>query len=509
MVPRIRGEDMDKIVYVALDERPCNTDFPREIFQGKEVDLVLPPKDIMPNKKTPGNIDALQAFLLQETKDAFGLVVSIDTLLYGGLVPSRIHKLDETIIEERHAFLCKIKQNNPDIVIYGFQIIMRCPSHNGSDEEPSYYRTEGRKIHLNGVYKHKSELGILSADEILQWRKLDIKKDYLEDFQRRRNVNLRFDLSSIKSVKDGTMDFLILCQDDAGEYGYPAMDQEIVASAIKDNHLRMKVYAYSGADELGAILVARMVNKFLDKQPTFFLKYPSLTSPTVVPLLEDRSLDNTIKYQIISAGGIIVPTIEDADIVLVSLMGATQMFDGPMENNRDIDVMTNLVETFEFINWVITKKPVIIADLFFLNSGSLNVLSFIKENGLLMKLAAYAGWNTSSNALGTAIAQGIQFLHQGDTKTHREFLVKRYVEDIGYCNIVRASVSGQIGKWGMNYFNVFETHGQAAKQVARELRDFIDTHLFDIKNNIVLRNVCLPWKRMFEVGFEVEWVDRQ
>jgi hypothetical protein len=495
---------MEKIVYVALDERPCNFKFPDEIFKANNYQIIAPPIDIMPNKRLAGNFEKLKDFLLEETKEAYGLVISLDTLLYGGLVPSRIHDLDESVIAERMMVIDEIKRNNPQIIIYGFQIIMRCPNDNGADEEPLYYKLQGRKIHLNGLYTHKEKLGIISDDEIKHWHNLDINKEYLTDFESRRKLNLKFDIKTIDYAKNNVIDFLILCQDDAGEYGYPAMDQEVVTAKIKEEKLRMKVYAYSGADELGVIMVARMVNKLLNKTPKFYIKYPSLTSGTVIPVLEDRYLDNTIKYQIISAGGIIVSSAEEADLVIVALMGATKMYPRVYYNQRDIDVMTNLIETFEFINYIIDKKPVIIADLFYLNAGSTEVLDLIKENDLLLRLAAYAGWNTSSNTLGTCISQGIRYLHQGKDKHHIAFLIKRYIEDIGYCNIVRTSVTNKLNQYGMNYFDVFEQKGQASNLVNDELNSFVDQYLAEVKDLFVLENVNLPWKRMFEVDFDIK-----
>ncbi|MDD3107154.1 MAG: DUF4127 family protein, partial [Bacilli bacterium] len=141
---------MKKIVYIPLDERPCNYDFPKEIFASDEVHIVVPDANIMGEKKQPAKHEALETFLLQETKTADGLVVSLDTLVYGGIVPSRLHFLDSNILKERLLFLKQIKENNPDLPIFAFLLIMRCPQHNSSDEEPDYYKHSGRNIFLNG-----------------------------------------------------------------------------------------------------------------------------------------------------------------------------------------------------------------------------------------------------------------------------------------------------------------------------------------------------------------------
>ena len=53
--------------------------------------------------------------------------------------------------------------------------------------------------------------------------------------------------------------------------------------------------------------------------------------------------------------------------------------------------------------------PVTVGDIAFLNGGDLELVQMLNSQGLLMQVAGYAGWNTSSNTLGTAIAQGVHF----------------------------------------------------------------------------------------------------
>ena len=57
---------MLKIVHVPLDERPCNYDFPKAMFQGKEFDIVRVPFQYMGLKKRPGKIDKIQDFFEKE-----------------------------------------------------------------------------------------------------------------------------------------------------------------------------------------------------------------------------------------------------------------------------------------------------------------------------------------------------------------------------------------------------------------------------------------------------------
>ena len=67
---------MLKIVHIPLDERPCNYNFPKDIFHGKEFNIVRVPFEFMGLKKKPGNIDKIQDFFEKECKDAMFLMSS-------------------------------------------------------------------------------------------------------------------------------------------------------------------------------------------------------------------------------------------------------------------------------------------------------------------------------------------------------------------------------------------------------------------------------------------------
>ena len=500
---------MKKIVYLPLDERPCNYGFPSEIFNSSLYSIVVPPKDIMGEKKKPAKHEALEAFLLEECRDADGLVISLDTLIYGGIVPSRLHYLTADVLKKRLLFITKIKNQYPHLPLFAFQLIMRCPQYDSSDEEPEYYQHSGRHIYLNGYYQNKKQLGILSLDEAQHWETIKVEERYLNDFLSRRALNKQINIFTLDLLAQGAIDFLVIPQDDASEYGYTAMDQVDIRTVIRQKQLMHQAYMYPGADEAGCVLVSRMINHLEQKTPAFFVKYPSQTTPMVIPCLEDRYVDVTIKYHIACAGGVTVPSLADADLVLLPFLGATNMIPRPSnEPSLDVDVMCNFTEMMEFANYAINKAyPVAIADLVYLNGGSIDILNFLESKNLTMKVASYVGWNTSSNSLGTAIAQAIQFWYRGHSPQHEAFLIKRYVEDVGYCGMVRALVTKQLGTYGMNYFDVKEKEGQAAQLVNQELQAFITQYLPSIKDRFYLSKVNLPWMRMFEVDFKINLKD--
>ena len=79
-----------KILLVPLDDRPCNLYFPK-ILPYSNQEVLITPKSIMGNKKKSAKIDKLKIWIKTNLSDCDYLVISLDTLIYGGLIPSRIH----------------------------------------------------------------------------------------------------------------------------------------------------------------------------------------------------------------------------------------------------------------------------------------------------------------------------------------------------------------------------------------------------------------------------------
>lgn len=504
---------MKKVVLLPLDERPCNYDFAFKMFEGTEFKITRPSKEIMGDKKKPGNLEKIQEFILNETKDAYGLVISIDTLLYGGIVPSRLHYFTEDELKERLSVLKQVKEVNPEVKIFAFDLIMRCPQYSLSDEEPDYYDECGLQIFKYGFIKHKMDLNKATPEEVEYFNNLSFNKDYLDDFLNRRKINANLNLESVNLVKENIIDFLIIPQDDSAEYGWTAIDQHIIRSEIEANNLQLRVYMYPGADEVANTLMSRMLCEVTNKRPLVYIKYSSITSGQTIPSLEDRYLDTTIKYQILAAGGLVVSSLNEADIALFVNAPSDHMITSTAQWNKGLGFTTqrNLVEYMEYMDYCVNIKniPVIVADVAFGNGGDLELLSLLEEKQLTMKVAAYAGWNTSANSLGTCIPQGIVNWMYGNTNSHKSFLALRYIEDLGYCAVVRKYIADNIlHKYNYNYFYVEHQRGVVSEKVKEQLLEFTKDRIPSIYNNVEIVDIYMPWRRMYEVGLNINYIEK-
>ena len=170
--------------------------------------------------------------------------------------------------------------------------------------------------------------------------------------------------------------------------------------------------------------------------------------------------------------------------------------------NIDYDVERNMAEFLQFMNDCLQRKiPVGILDNAYTNGGELQLLRVLNRQRNLMKLTAYAGWNTSANSMGTVLAQLVNRQHQNNIEAAENFLIERYIEDFGYDAVVRGYVTEQVlPQWEMNYFYCAEPRGKAAEAIKAELQKFIEKELTSVADCVTLKEIWLPWSRMFEIG---------
>lgn len=499
------SENEMKLIYLPLDERPCNYHFAEKIAKGSPIELISPKREMLGDKKKPADVYALERFLVENAPDADSFVISIDMLLYGGIVPSRLHHMKEDELVERLSVIDRIKETNPKAKIYAFALIMRCPKYSSGDEEPDYYEYCGEQIFRTGQVKHKRELGLIDKDEadrlLSEYSKMT--GDNLADFEERREINRKMLIRAIRMLGK-SIDFLVIPQDDSAEYGYTSVDRETIKGVIASEGLS-DVAMYPGADEVGMTLLARAACEYKGVTPRIECVFAHENNENVIPLYEDRPLGKTLPYQISSAGCVRVAAGEECDVRLYLNYPAfepKEVYEAPSEGYAQRDLPRFCDEIAASVR---SGKVTAIADGAYCNGGDKELLSTIRERIPLLDLSAYAGWNTSSNTLGTVICQAVFVFLFGDNKDQRRFLAERIFEDVGYCAYTRARVTNDLlPPLGFGYFNAGEENGQVAAMVRDELGDFISRTFPELLEKYVIDVCRLPWRRMFEVDISLK-----
>ena len=69
-----------KLIYIPLDERPCNYNFAQRIANGTAVELIAPPLELLGNKKAPAVKAGVFLWLYESvffhSSEGFSLILS-------------------------------------------------------------------------------------------------------------------------------------------------------------------------------------------------------------------------------------------------------------------------------------------------------------------------------------------------------------------------------------------------------------------------------------------------
>ena len=237
-----------------------------------------------------------------------------------------------------------------------------------------------------------------------------------------------------------------------------------------------------------------------------FVHYSSSKGGLTIPIVEDRIVDETVKYHILSVDGIQVYSLLEADILLAVNVGSQMHELGELESVIPYDIERNLTEFVNFVQYALSlDKTVAIADIARLNKGDTELVSVLHNEKLLTEIHAYAGWNTSSNTMGTTLCQAILYMIGKDRTGNVGFLLHRYYEDVGYMAYARQYVTDNIlPQLGYNYFCVDAKEGKASKEVANAINDYMKENYPQISALVKKVNIRMPWTRMFEADVKLE-----
>ncbi|MGM9975207.1 MAG: DUF4127 family protein, partial [Clostridiaceae bacterium] len=503
-----------RLIYIPLDERPCNLNFPQKIAATRgDVELVAPSKELLGDKRKAADVSKLWNFVSENIAEVDAAVLSLDMLVYGGLIPSRLHKLTFQEVEESLNNLEKLKAINSKLKIYAFSCIMRAPQYNSSEEEPEYYEEYGFRIFRRKYLLDKRDrIGITPGEEE-ELSSITIPQDILKDYEERRLFNEEINLKIVELVEKGIIDFLVIPQDDSSEYGYTAISQKRVISYVKEKALEMKVNIYPGADEVGSTLMARAFNDYHNRTLKIYPFFSSTLGPQIVPLYEDRPMGESLKYHVRAMGGEIVDTAAAAEVLLaINSPGKVMEEAGSQDKTIDLTYSSHR-NLFDFVmrikSYIEKGYRVALCDSAFANGGDLELLGYLDRLNLIDKLSAYAGWNTNCNTLGTVLSASAFFtpvINEKEINKDKliENLIYRIVEDCYYQAKVRGRIiEGFLPKEGLSYYN-FKGKQSLVEEAIKEklLREYNKLRLAS-SYPVEIEKVITPWRRMFEIGMDL------
>jgi len=496
-----------RIALVPLDERPVNVDIPRQVAAIAGVDIEIPGDMLLPAMRSPADLSALHTWIVERSSDrrTSHLVACIDTVVHGGIIPARITNDSTRAALERLETFRSLKALNPELSIFAVSLIMRASNSYSAVEEPEYWSSYGKELHRLGADLHHTlerELVGASAGEVPT---VSLPSSIVQDFELRRLRNHMINLSSLALHEEGFIDTLALTADDTAPHSAGSAEQVWLRHWCRALPNGKSVLMYPGADEVGAVLVARALTAVAGS-PSFAIECGEPNGLDRVPNFENAPLLDSLTRQVGAAGGHMAAAGERPDIVLVAHAPDPERGDcfgfAPTSDRRATErtvseVKSALAEGF----------AVALADVRFSNGGDPQLVDQLADEGLLLKLSAYGGWNTAGNSIGSAVAHSIarcagERLGTIDCVEADRALLTRILDDRAYQSGVRSRVhldvfDGEIGPVSADKQRV------ACELIATSLQGYLDRITRESQSWSVAC-VTLPWSRSFEIALRLE-----
>lgn len=510
------------VILVPLDGRPPCRQFVIDAGRIGGTEVVTPPHELQDYYSQPGDTKAMRRWLLEEVaKGTINAVfLSVDQLLYGGLLTAREKQATPAEVEEFLAFLRELHEANPAVPIYAFSILPRLTPQDtidGYDERRdimAYSRLAGRQA--AGLPVDETKLAALKA----KIPPASLER-YLAHFRENATLNERL----IDLTHEGTLTRLVLGQDDGEEYGIPNIEKYALLDYIKSLGLSdRQVFLTHGADEIALSLLAAWHNEQTGYAPKIFVAYNDPGARDRVMPYMAVSTGVCTEEKIRLTGGSLAASPEEADFTLLVSTNDTDKDTlwsrgacvRLLEDNLAKGQPTALVDLSKHFNADETVLPQLIAAAFPVNH-----------------LLAYAGWNTTSNAIGTAVAQACLYRSSlpdvrdddqaiGLAAAQVRFLENRILEDYFYLKEDIDIINGTLKKAG--YTNTADldldrnyrwANMMLRASMTRHLRVYRQTDAFRapfpvdapsgtiwLQLHDLQADMSFPWPRTFEIYLE-------
>ena len=549
---------MKRVAVLPLDDRPVNYDYPRYLSRAAGLEILLPPREWLGNPWRASRHADLVNWLAQAAPRVDAMVVAIDTLAYGGLIPSRTSSESTDTVLARLEVLRGIHAARPQLPHTRLQ---RRHAH-----QP--VRTPARRKNLIAPLTATGCSGSLSLSTKPSWATLrltrlprrdslraGIPEEVYEDYRRGRARNYAVNRAMVDWVADGVFDYLLLPQDDTADFGWNIAEARSLQAYIRARRLTERAITYPGADEIGCLLLARYVCQQAGFKPKIWPRYSGVTTPSVITDYEDRPIHELLKAHLAPLGGVVASSPQEADLALfingpvkaqgngdsqwliLRGLGAVRSKMPPkfhpwLEKFCDTDGFRNTRREMqspsrnpeEFVRALrgalASGHPVAVADVAYVNASDLILGQLLRQHPQVAALAAYGGWNTAGNTLGSVLAQAVirvvalrGEVTRDQLAAHLEFLFVRFLDD----DLYQANERTRCMVEDLPALGLSPSMERLPDDQAVAIEASLDSHLScaatDLRDLFVasglvrdvrFSRVHLPWQRLFEVSFEIK-----
>lgn len=506
-----------QVLLVPLDGRPPCRQFVIDTGQIAGIDIITPPSEIQDYYSQPGDPQGMRAWLQQNIAGKNGAIISIDQLLYGGLLAAREKDASPAEIQALIDFLRQLHTEHPEVPLYAFSILPRQTPQDSIDG----YQVK-RDLMAYSRLKGQQDAGLAIDEDQLAELQAKIPGDAMQTYLHHFVENEALNTALIQLAKEGVLTKLVLGQDDGEPYSIPNIEKKHLLDLMQEQNIsKEKVMLTHGADEIALTTLAGYYAQNQHYRPKIYVQYADDGAASRIMPFMAINVGDTVREKLNLIGAQQVLSPDAADFILY--VSANDCDEGSM-NSRE--------QTVQFLfNAKKYDTSVALVDLSKHFQADETVLPLlIKEDYPLNALIGYAGWNTTSNAIGTAISQGALYTlarkqakdtneAMGIVAANLEFLQNRLLEDYFYLKEDIDTINATLKKAGyQNPADLDLEHNY--RWATAMLQESIDKHLatykhtksirtpvtyhfptgdFTLETQNIKADISFPWPRTFEI----------
>jgi len=548
---------LHRVLYVPLDDRPYNLKAPRLLAQMVDYEMVVPPTETLGRFRTPGQPDEIANWLRAHAGSNIDCVLlSLDMLAYGGLWASRSSGTRTQLAHERLAILKELREISPETPIYAYSILMRLGSITTSDSAAQHLES---LVHYSVLAGEAEDSGDPEIAKQLSALERQIPPAVLGEYMAVRRRNHEVNLALAQQVADETLDFLVYSQDTASPQGLHRTEQGELEAACEALRVGDRVQFQTGADQIGMCMFARFVHAHMGKAPCVRVFMSPGAGDQAIPPAEDRTVTESLRRHLALIGAREATDADEQPDMLLAV-NAPAPHDRSALHDPDT-ARAHREQARQFVGEAMDARKgrgLAVCDIAFPNGADdIFVQELISATTNLAALLTYAGWNSASNSIGSALAHGtlrlislqdkgafdlvrlvgdmspMRYLSLLDSliaseKAHIRFLMQRTADDWLYQARVRPRILDHIcNGLRSGLFDLASGYRQAEALMRDELTQavtdlWIDQLLGrqcvsigsdlagDEQTALVLADLeetrlSLPWRRLFEIDMELEF----
>lgn len=435
-------------------------------------------------------------------------IASIEMLCFGGLVASRTSPRHWRNIlpwlDEVHSLAARVPT-------YLSAVIPRTPLQGDSGEDPTYWEAYGEVLRQYALAADQfGWMGDAATGRKVAEALERLPAAVIEAVLQHRRRHLLINTELLIAAARGPLRALLIAQDDTTTTGFSGMDREVLERLSRPLQAA-NVLLMTGADELGAVLFARWLNESTAAAPAVRIVYTFPNATDRVPSYESTPLAQTVREHLHAAGCRVVESGED-------ILLWVHNFDGDRQREaRDQDEEAFHLDRVEAILPELREagreeRVLALADVRFANGADRRLVERLLEEPRFAGIVAYAGWNTASNSLGSAIAQAVTVFHMrkfsvpADDRAAMDMLGKRLLDDWGYQAVVRPRLASLLRERSGDPSALGHREPDLEREAVRIFQESVIPLVqksFKYLNLPPVR-VSFPWHRLFEAAIDVE-----